>query len=154
LALRHLEPACAALCAERDDRSMVAAELRRVHEEGVAAMEDELGFVRAARHFHETVVAWCGNETMKAVVGALESLWSAKENAWARAATRSGQYPGPEMRESGLKAHARILSLIEKGDTDGVTRASYRHLCVTQRYALSEVPHELVEATVLRRSGP
>ena len=52
------------------------------------------------------------------VVGSLENLWSAKENAWARSAAATGAYPGRAMRESGLKAHARLLSLIEKGVID------------------------------------
>ncbi len=151
VALLNLEPACAALCTERDDRATFIPYLRMVYEHGVAALGNEIEFVLQMRLFHEAIVSWCGNETMKTVVGALENLWSAKEKAWARAAAESGAYPDLEMRESGLKAHARILALMEKGDAEGVTRASYRHLCVSQTYALSDGPAELVDAMVLRR---
>lgn len=153
VALRNLEPACSALCAERHDRDVVVHQIQAVHAAGVEAVGDELGFVREARRFHEVIVSLCGNETMKAIVGALESLWSAKESAWAQSATEAGRYPGPEMRRSGLDAHARILAKIEQGDAEGASRAAYRHLRATQSYALSELGAEPVDATVLRRHG-
>ena len=69
------------------------------------------------------------------------------------AAPESGAYPDMEMRESGLKAHARIPGLTENGGAEGVTRGSFRHLYVSRTYALSNGPAELVDAMVLRKVG-
>src|SRR5205823_4942563 len=86
LALREIEPICAALCAMRPDRrrSVVPA-LRREHRrlEQAIASADQAGAVPASRTFHETLVASCGNRTMITIVGALEATWSAHERAWA-----------------------------------------------------------------------
>lgn len=152
LSLRHLEPAAAALCAEQADRGALVERLRAVHDAAVAEVDDGVAFVHHARRFHEEIVSSCGNETMKLVVGALESLWSAHEQAWALAAQEAGVFPEPEQRRSGLKAHERMLGLIERGDAEGVQRAAYRHLGRSQLYALSADGAARVQASSLRRA--
>jgi DNA-binding FadR family transcriptional regulator len=136
VALRHMEPACAALCAGLEDRDRAVELLREVHRETVDAVDDGVMFVDHARRFHEQLVALCGNETMKVVVGALESVWSVHERAWARHASEAGEFPNAGMRHRGIDAHARILSLIERGDPQRVMEAAYRHLMASQLYAL------------------
>lgn len=153
-ALRYLEPACCGLCAERPDRELVVARLREVHAQCVALVDDDIAFVEHMREFHELLVSECGNETMKAVVGALEVLWSSVETAWAQSAAGTHEYPGHEMRQQGLRAHGRIIELIDAGDSDGVVRAASRHLHVAQYYATSGAQHIPVEATDLRQSPP
>lgn len=152
-ALLNLEPACAVLCTERDDRETFLPSLRAVHEKGVAAVDDPIAFAGAMRRFHEAIVDACGNETMQTVVGSLEMLWTTKESEWLRAAADSGAFPSKRMRSASLKDHARMLSLIEDGDANGITRASYRHRCVTQAYALSASLPDEVDAVVARRAG-
>lgn len=150
IALRHLEPACCGLCAERPDRAVVVDRLSETHERCIASLHDDIAFVEHMRQFHELLVSECGNETMKTVVGALEVLWSSVENAWAKSAAGTRQYPGSEMRVQGLRAHQRIIDLIAAGDSDGVVRAAGQHLHAAQFYAMSGGEHVPVEATDLR----
>jgi GntR family transcriptional repressor for pyruvate dehydrogenase complex len=148
-ALRHLEPVCAALCAERTDRKrVVVPTLRQVQQESVDAVDDELAFTLNARRFHEQLVLGCGNETMIVVAGALESVWAAHVKAWARRATESGAFPAPAQRKLGLKAHERIITLIEQGDVSGVSLVVRRHLAESQ---LPPLGHDVqfVQASVL-----
>lgn len=153
MALLQLEPACCGLCAERPDRDVLAAQLAALHQQAEASIDDDIAFVEHMRRFHEMLVDECGNETMKTVVGALEVLWSAQEHAWAHSAAGTIDYPGRDLREQGLHAHARIIQLISEGDSHGVVRAAGIHLRATQLYALSGSQQALVHATDLRTSG-
>lgn len=150
-ALRRLEPACAALCAEHDDRSGIVEELRRIHADAVGAVADEIEFVHQMRRFHEAIVEACDNETLKVLVGSLTAIWSAEERAWARSSAGSAQYPGIDMRREGLRAHERLIELIADGNSDGVMRSSYGHLCASQVYTLSSSASAVVDASMLRR---
>jgi GntR family transcriptional repressor for pyruvate dehydrogenase complex len=152
MALRHMEPACAALCAGRpdDERREVVATLRAVQHDTVAAVDDDIGFVDHARRFHEQLVALCGNETMKALVGAVESVWSAHERAWARTASGAGSFPRADLRHQGIVAHGRILALIEAGDPGRVIDVAYRHLQQSQIYALADGGPRRVDVARLR----
>lgn len=151
MALQHLEPAAAALCAALPDRSAIVERLTAIHDATVAGVEDDLLFTQNSRRFHEEIVSSCGNETVKLVVGALETLWSAQEQAWAEAAVEAGEFPEASLRQRGLKAHERILKLIAKGDSEGVQRAAHRHLGKSQLYALSSVPVATIDSAPLRR---
>jgi GntR family transcriptional repressor for pyruvate dehydrogenase complex len=129
VALRQLEPICAAMCAERGDRQQtVIPKLREMQARVREAVDDQIAFTAASRAFHEVLVAGCGNATMQLVVGALESVWTASERDWARRALDSGAFPASETRMAGVKAHERIIELIEKGDSAGAARASRKHL--------------------------
>jgi DNA-binding FadR family transcriptional regulator len=146
-ALRQLEPACAAMCAERADRKdAVLPRLRAIQDQVRAAVDDQITFTTASRAFHEAIVAGCGNETMRLIVGALESIWSARERDWARRALDAGDFPANETRLEGVRAHERLIELIERGDAAGVARAARKHLDRTQIYAVegSERPIQAV----------
>ena len=137
-ALNYLEPLCASLCAGRSDRRRaVLPRVRAAHEATLAAVDDAMEFTRLARRFHEELVDTCGNETLKLVVGALESLWSGQEEAWAERATQSGGFPGRKRRLEGIRAHERLIELIEAGDTVAIAEVARKHLRAAQRYALS-----------------
>lgn len=150
-ALRRLEPSCAALCAEQDDRTATVDALRSVHQAAEEAVDDEIEFVHQMRRFHEAIVDSCDNETMKVLVGSLTAIWSAEERAWAHSFAGSERYPGTEKRREGLRAHERITELIAEGNADGVLRAYYGHLCASQVYTLASSASEVVDAAVLRR---
>jgi GntR family transcriptional regulator, transcriptional repressor for pyruvate dehydrogenase complex len=138
-ALVRLEPLCAALCAMRADRAKeVLPRLRTAHDAVVEALDDELEFTRLARRFHEELVACCGNQTLILLVGALETLWSGQEERWAERATEAGGFPDRAQRKEGIRAHERLIELIDAGDHPRVTDAAHRHLRATQRFALSE----------------
>jgi GntR family transcriptional regulator, transcriptional repressor for pyruvate dehydrogenase complex len=139
-ALQAIEPVCAGFCAAREDRhETVLPLLRALHKEALDAVGDPVGFTVASRKFHEGLVDSCGNETLKLIVGALESLWTTREEAWARDADQTGGFPDSKRRLSGVRAHERILKYIEDGDVDRVQRQARLHLESSLLYALDGV---------------
>ena len=150
-AIRRVEPICAALCAGRGDRrKAVLPRLRAIQEEMRRQRDDEIAFSGLGRQFHEAMVALCGNETMKVIVGALEAVWSARERAWAQQASNTRSFPDVETRDAGLRAHEKVLQLIEAGDGDGAARAAARHLESSTLYAVGDAGR-LVSAAAVRR---
>jgi GntR family transcriptional repressor for pyruvate dehydrogenase complex len=128
-ALKSIEPVCAGLCAGREDRhTEVLPKLQALHEEVLASVGDPVEFTLTSRRFHEQLVESCGNETLKLIVGALESLWGSREEAWAREATEAGAFPDSPRRLSGIRSHERILRYIDEGDVDRVHRQARIHL--------------------------
>jgi GntR family transcriptional repressor for pyruvate dehydrogenase complex len=153
-ALKSIEPVCAGLCAQRPDRlEAVLPHLTELHEATLAALDDPLEFTVTSRRFHEALVESCGNETIKLVIGALESLWTSREEAWARSADESGGFPDAKRRLSGTKAHARILKYIEEGDVDRVQRQARLHLDSSLLYALDEGSVDTAAATEALRGN-
>ncbi|HLH69862.1 MAG TPA: FCD domain-containing protein [Candidatus Dormibacteraeota bacterium] len=151
-AIRRVEPICAALCAERTDRRRtVLPELRAIQEEMRRRRDDDLAFSDLGRRFHEALVALCGNETMKVIVGALEAVWSACEREWARRASSTHSFPPAETRAAGLHAHERLLERIEQGDPLGAARVAERHLERSTLYAVGDATQTVSAAAV--RSG-
>jgi DNA-binding FadR family transcriptional regulator len=148
-ALVQLEPMCAALCAERADRSRtVLPVLAEINERTRPAVDDPVAFTGVGREFHEALVSLCGNDTLIVIVGALEALWSARERHWALSAYSAGEFPEAGKRLEGLRSHERILELIEKGDSSRVERLARRHLEAAQTYAIdSEL---VVQAAAVR----
>lgn len=137
-AIRLLEPLCAELCAQREDRDeSVLPALTAVHQAAETAIEDPLEVIRLSRLFHEQLAKWCGNETMTVVVGALEELWSEHEAAWARGASKIHAFPDMPLRRTGLSEHRALLKLITRGDAAGAARAARMHLETSQLYAMS-----------------
>jgi GntR family transcriptional repressor for pyruvate dehydrogenase complex len=136
-ALQAIEPVCAGLCAAREDRhETVLPRLRALQKEALDAVGDPVQFTVTSRKFHEGLVDSCGNETLKLVVGALESLWTSREEAWARDADQAGGFPDSKRRLSGIRAHERIIKYVEDGDVDRVQRQARRHLESSLLYAL------------------
>ncbi|WP_099251681.1 FadR/GntR family transcriptional regulator [Mycobacterium sp. shizuoka-1] len=132
-ALRQMEPACAALCAERADRaSTVVPALRRLHAEAVDAADDFPRAISASRRYHEALVAHCGNQTMIMLAGALETLWSAHEQSWS---TRVGDSVVPvDERLAVLEEHRRVIDAIEAGDSRLAHDLAAAHLINAQHY--------------------
>jgi GntR family transcriptional regulator, transcriptional repressor for pyruvate dehydrogenase complex len=153
-AIRRVEPICAGLCASRPDREQVVLPgLRAVQDEMRLQRDDEMAFSRLGRRFHEAMVALCGNETMKVVVGALEAVWSAREQDWARRASSARSFPDVETRDAGLRAHERLLELIEAGDSAAAARAAARHLERSTLYAVGDA-EQVVSAAAVRSGRP
>jgi DNA-binding FadR family transcriptional regulator len=152
-AIRHIEPAAAVLCAQREDRdSTVVSGLRAILSESTEAVDDGVRFTELSRRFHEEFVSQCGNDTLILLVGSLERMWSAQEHQWAQRAQRAGAYPQHRAVRDVLAAHKRILSAIEQGNPDRVARIVREHLRESQRFALAEEGEQVVHATALRGS--
>jgi DNA-binding GntR family transcriptional regulator len=111
--------------------------------------DDEMATIQSSRLFHELVVESCGNETIRIVVGAIEGLWSAHEQAWVREATLRGAFPEKPMPERCLAEHGEIVELIESGDIDGAAAACRRHLESVQEFPL-QTPARPIDATSMR----
>jgi DNA-binding FadR family transcriptional regulator len=150
-AIRHIEPAAAALCANRADRaSSVVPGLQEILSASNDAVDDGVHFTELSRQFHEEFVSRCGNHTLILLVGSLERMWSAQEHQWAQRAQRAGAYPQHRAMHDVLAAHKRILSAIEQGNPDRASRIVREHLRESQRYALAEEGNQIVHATALR----
>lgn len=144
IALQQLEPICASLCASRSDRhEAVLPALRSVHEQAREAADDRLALTRLSRQFHEILVERCGNATIIATVGAVESLWSGQEQVWAAEAERGGDFPG-ELASGALASHDELIELIEKGDIDGTAAVARRHLENTYFFRLADDSRQIV----------
>lgn len=153
-ALQYVEPFCAALCAGREDRAVqVVPALQTAHQRLVHAVDrgDESDAVPASRAFHEELVRCSGNETMILVAGALESVWSAHEQSWSRAASETGRFPEPLLRKRALQEHEQLIDAIAAGDIDRATRTARRHLSTAQQYPLGGGAGGAIRADYLRR---
>jgi DNA-binding GntR family transcriptional regulator len=98
------------------------------------SLDDDTAFIRVNRDFHETLVHLCGNETMKIMLGAVEELWAQQEHTWVEQALAEAD------RKAALRAHARIIDLIEAGDDTEVYRLAVRHLESAQEFPLRGNP--------------
>src|SRR5689334_1409571 len=152
-ALQYVEPLCVALCAERADRAaVVVPRLEAAHARLVQAIDDddEVEASLASRAFHEELVRCSGNETMILIAGALESMWTAHEATWSRAAAQAGRFPEPLLRKRALQEHEQLIRAIADGDVDRATRVARKHLATAQQYPLSEDSATKVQAELLR----
>lgn len=142
-ALVEAEPLCAGLAAEREDRiEAVVPELRRIIDGQAASLDDGVEFTALGRAFHEAVIAGCGNATIRLTVGALATLWSTQEQAWADVAVTTDSYPPVEQRQQVLQIHQKIVDAIEAGDRQYAMALARSH---------GRTYHEVVLATGDRR---
>lgn len=153
-ALLQVEPACAALCAQRPDRKRtVVPILRELHEESVRSVSDLQQATSASRRYHEALVRHCGNETMIILAGALEALWSAHEQNWSARVTDHSTVPVEE-RRAVLEDHRQVIDAIDVGDAQRARDLAAAHLVNAQQYPGVE---GVVDPTMVRtwtRSGP
>jgi DNA-binding FadR family transcriptional regulator len=151
-ALREVEPACAAACAERADRDeVVVPVLRRLQAEAVEVVDDLVAVTTSSRRFHEAIVDLCGNSPLTIMAGALEGLWSTHESDWAHRVADGAEIPREERLEA-LDEHARLIDLIATGDADGARRLSAAHLVTSQTYPQGRDGSPLVDPDAVRRS--
>lgn len=126
-ALRGLEALCADLAARRDDRAeTVVPALRRRLEESERCLEDTDRYIRCARHFHEDLVAGCGNETLVLMVGALEALWTAHVDHHTTGAA-AAVFDHPEFRAESLHDHEEMIAAIAEGRAEDAAALVHRH---------------------------
>jgi DNA-binding FadR family transcriptional regulator len=149
-ALNHLEPLCAAICAERTDRhDSVVAELAAIIEEQRSTTEDLLAFNNASRRFHEQLVARCGNESLILLVGALERIWSGHVADWTDQVRTEGSEPSLRVLQAGIRDHERLLHAIDTGDSQAAQSIARKHLDATQAGAFDEVASRTVSSSFL-----
>lgn len=138
-ALLELEPACAALAAQRPDRAdTLVPELKQINDAMATHLDDGARCTEIGRQFHDLVVRGCGNQTIIAVAGALETLWSSHEQQWADESAARGTYPSLTQRRAVLNTHVKLTEMIEAGDVERARRIAARHVADTQTYVLSD----------------
>jgi DNA-binding FadR family transcriptional regulator len=156
-ALQELEPACAALAAQRPDRAdTLIPELKQINDSMAENLEDGRHFTEIGRKFHDLIVRGCGNHTIIAVVGSLETLWTSHEQRWADESSARGTYPSLAKRRAVLNTHTKLTETIAEGDVDRARRIAARHLADAQTYVLSGSADQRIYALspqALSRSG-
>ncbi|MFA1546247.1 FadR/GntR family transcriptional regulator [Actinomadura chokoriensis] len=146
--LRALEPMCAAQCAARADRNeTVVPALGANVEESAGLVGDGVAFTRVAREFHDMLVGFAPNATVRYVVSSLVALWSVQEEAWAEALTRQGEYPTRAKAESAVRTHRRIVEEIAAGRADEAERVARAHLAATQSLLLDRFDDGVVNVS-------
>lgn len=149
LALRAVEPACAAVCAQREDRNeVVVPELQRLHDRSMEVVDDLIAVTAASRAFHEAIVRLCGNESLTVLAGALESLWSTHESDWSQR-VHASDVPRQE-RVAALLEHQVLIDLIADGDAEAVLRQATSHLEAVQVYPSGDGEHRVLPDAVRR----
>lgn len=150
VALQHIEPRCASLCAARPDRAeAVLPQLRAVQHQAYEALDDRLTLSRLALEFHGQLVSCCGSDTLITLVGALESLWARSQQAWTAEGIDRGQALDPDIARRSLATHDGLIELIEAGDVDGTAQAAHHHLQGSHFFAHVDEAEEVVDAGTL-----
>jgi len=143
-----LEPLCAASCARRPDRlKTVVPALRANLEESERAVGDGARFTAVSRDFHDMMVDHATNQTTRLLVRSTVAVWSVQEETWASMLQREGHYPAESEQVSSLKAHRKLVDLIEAGDVDEAERFACAHLRATQRLVLEESGERVIDAS-------
>jgi GntR family transcriptional repressor for pyruvate dehydrogenase complex len=140
-ARRLLEPLCVSLAAQRPDREQVADALDALVDEGEALVGQGPAFTASSLQFHAALVDTCANETLKILVGTIETVWQGQERAWAAEASAVGDYPDEEGQRRALESHRRIARRIANGDVEGAMRASRTHLSASMQF-VCDVPEQ------------
>ena len=152
--LQLLEPLCAAECARRADRAQTVVPALRANVAASARLTgDGVAFTRIAREFHDLVVAFSPNATVRHVVSSLVALWSAQEQTWAEVLTRRGEYPTREEADSAVRAHERITEEIAAGNDEQARRLARAHLAATQALLLKRFDDGVVSAARARQGA-
>jgi GntR family transcriptional repressor for pyruvate dehydrogenase complex len=149
--LQMLEPMCAAECARRPDRlDEVVPALSANIEASAEQVGDGVAFTHAARDFHDLVVAFTPNATVRYVVSSLVALWSAQEETWAEALTSRGEYPSNVEARRVVRTHRRIVDEITAGRAPEAERLARAHLAATQALLLEHFDDGVVNASSAR----
>ncbi|WP_068160634.1 FadR/GntR family transcriptional regulator [Rhodococcus phenolicus] len=154
--LQKLEPMCAAELARCPDRAEVIVPTLEANVNACAeVVDDGVAFTRVAREFHDLVVSFTPNVTVRYVVSSLVALWSAQEVAWAEVLTRRGEYPSEKEAQEAVRIHRRIVDEIAAGRDSEAERIARAHLAATQALLLDRFDDGVVNASsaMARQAG-
>ncbi|MBW8486374.1 FadR/GntR family transcriptional regulator [Actinomadura parmotrematis] len=150
-AIAVLEPQSAARCAGRTDRAQaVLPRLRELLAESERHLDDGAAFTRASREFHDVLVGFDPNATLRVVAQSLTSLWSAQEEAWADAQLSRGAYPPPADRVTAQRAHERLVESIARGDAGRAEKLAHEHLTAAQQWVCRKFSDRVIDAASSR----
>ena len=149
--LLQLEPLCAGEVARRADRmTAVVPALTDNVNASADAVSNGVAFTHIAREFHDLVVVFTPNDTIRHVVRSLVALWSAQEQQWAAAVSKRGEYPSAAEARGAVRTHRRLVDEIAAGNADEAQRIARRHLAATQALLLERFTDDVVNAAPAR----
>jgi GntR family transcriptional repressor for pyruvate dehydrogenase complex len=138
-ALTSLEPLCASLCADREDRMQtIVPDLQALQQRAKDNIDDLMTFGKAMRRFHRLLAKGCGNNSLILVVTALESLWAHQADTWSDRIMHSAEAPTLAVRKAGLKEHGAIIDAIVAGKRETAERLVRLHADAPQMYASTD----------------
>lgn len=131
-----VEAPCAGLLAKRRTKSDLA-QLRASLAEGESLGDDRPRLIRHHTEFHALVVDLSGNATMRLMNGMLRQILDAANVR--RVDTDPADDSHDRAFHHGVRAHGKLVDLIEARDVDGATELWTKHLVEANRYLL-ELP--------------
>jgi DNA-binding FadR family transcriptional regulator len=128
-----LEPACAAMAAERrpaanlDQLSAAVADAER-------SVDDPLRFIEQQTSFHKLLVSASGNQTMLLLYEMLQRIIGTSNIIHAQ--SDAGSPANIRANKQGLRAHRNVIELIEQRDAEGAEQLWRKHLDEAEEYLL------------------
>jgi DNA-binding FadR family transcriptional regulator len=122
-----IEPACVHLVASTARKTAVPTLTRYIEEERASiAARDHAEHSRASARFHRALIEITGNMPLILLMNMLTHIYE-KHIATAALAANVQRFD-TSSRQRGLKAHEKLLALIEAGDAEGAEAFWRRHL--------------------------
>lgn len=131
----QLEPLAAKAIAMSRRRKSIAAELRELVDREEATIEDPDSFGVANAAFHERLVASAGNQTLSIVAEMLNEIVARAVTAVSQADDDASSL---STRRRGIRAHRRLLELLEGGDGAAAAEFWSGHMAVVGRVMLGQ----------------
>jgi DNA-binding FadR family transcriptional regulator len=128
-------PVVGMLAAKRTDEDI--ARLRAALEEHDAAGDDPRRAIRTHTAFHALLIELAGNQTLRVLAGMIQHIIDLANWDWVDAnAGSSVETKGVKGISLGLRAHHRLVDLIEDGAQAGAEELWRKHLTETRDYLL------------------
>lgn len=125
-----IEPAAARMVAEQHRRDVIERLLAAIDAEE-EEVENPAGFAEASAMFHAQLVAESGNKTLALLAGTLtEVIVASTEHAVAHSKRDESQVTA-NLRA--VRAHRKLVGLLEKGDADEAETFWTRHMGVVRQ---------------------
>jgi DNA-binding FadR family transcriptional regulator len=128
-----LEPACAAMAAERRPAPDLD-ELWASVEDAERSADDPLTFIEKQTRFHKLLVSASGNQTMLLLYEMLQRIIETSNIVHVQ--HDAGTPANVRANKKGLRAHRRLVELIEQHDAEGAARLWRKHLDEAETYLL------------------
>ncbi len=128
-----IEPPVVGLLAQRRTDDDVAR-LRAALEEHQAVAHDPRRAIHAHAAFHELLVELTGNQTLRVLTGTIQHIIDVANEEWAKANSATPvESTGLSL---GLKAHRRLVDLVEDGARAGAEELWRKHLTEVREHLL------------------
>jgi GntR family transcriptional regulator, transcriptional repressor for pyruvate dehydrogenase complex len=128
-----LEPACAAMAAERRP-APDTGQLRAAVADAEQSVDDPIRFVERQTSFHKLLVSASGNQTVLLLHEMLQRIIDTSNIIQRQ--QDAGSAATIDANNKGLRAHQDVIELIQQSDADGAARLWRKHLDEAEEYLL------------------